>query len=60
MKEFNIWLYEKWQEHCEEIIAFTHQMPNYMMQQYFETYKIWLESEYQRVMKEDENGNGEN
>lgn len=61
MQPFNLWIYEKWLEHCEEMMSWTNSMPSYLSQKYFENYKWWLKREYQRLVKEEkENGNGKN
>lgn len=61
MKQYNMWLYEKWIEHCEEILSYTSKMPTYFAQEYFDTYKWWLEQEYNRVVKQEtEDGDSTN
>jgi len=35
-----------WNEHCDEVFAWTGKNPEYLSAEYFEKYKWWLRREY--------------
>ena len=43
---FRHWCRLKWQEHCDEVSAWTGNNPQYLSAEYFEKYKWWLRREY--------------
>lgn len=45
MKPFRQWVYEFWQENCEEYL--TNNQKPYILAEYFAKYKYWLKREYQ-------------
>ena len=49
--KFRAWLIEIWQEHLEEVLAWTGKLPTYTASDYFQKYKWWLRREYQHQFK---------
>ena len=49
--KFRAWLIEIWQEHSEEVLAWTGKLPTYTASDYFQKYKWWLRREYQHQFK---------
>ena len=49
--KFRYWCTLKWYEHCDEVLAWTGQSPNYLSQEYFNKYKWWLRREFRFVAK---------
>ena len=43
---FRSWIFEIWQEHVEETLAWTGKVPEYTQRHYFARYKWWLKREY--------------
>ena len=43
---FRHWCRLMWQEHCNEVAAWTGNNPQYLSEEYFEKYKWWLRREY--------------
>ena len=43
---FRRWCQVMWQEHCDEVSAWTGNNPRYLLAEYFEKYKWWLRREY--------------
>ncbi len=52
MKPFRQWCYEKWQDHCDEVEAWTGKRVLYLSSEYFSKYKWWLKREYRFETKE--------
>lgn len=44
MKPFRTWVYDLWQDNCEEYLTAS-QTP-YILSEYFARYKYWLKREY--------------
>lgn len=44
MKPFRQWVYDLWQENCEEYL--TNNQEPYILAEYFARYKYWLKREY--------------
>ena len=43
---FRAWCYHRWQDHCDEVEAWTGQRVGYLLAEYFARYKWWLRREY--------------
>ena len=54
--KFKQWCYEKWQEHCHEIEAWTGSNPDYLSKVYFQKYKWWLRREYRNSLRGAQHG----
>lgn len=52
---FRHWLYEKWQEHLDEVAAHG-QTVDYDMRVYFNKYKFWLKRIYRASQQGEKNG----
>ena len=44
--KFRHWCYERWQDHCDEVVQWTGSSPRYLSAEYFNKYKWWLKREY--------------
>lgn len=45
---FRIWLERMWQEHQDEMLELTGRRCDYTAQDYFQRYKWWLKTVYQK------------
>jgi len=52
-KPFRQWVYDIWQENCEEYLT-SNQIP-YILSEYFNKYKYWLKREYRHQRSQHDN-----
>ena len=55
MTSFKQFVFDKWQEHKEELLAWEHKLPEYDSNYYFHKHRWFLKKIYQEYKKEVDN-----